>query len=162
MVVQVDGREVQWAKSLEGTRRSGRRRGMRWAKRWADDQRSRMNEAAKDVRHPSCCGRRMEKGSAGDHGARLGWATADSADVVSLPDVRTTSPDATVGQRVCQLATVEHFTRLPQWMFDQHKMADRRRHDRIDRQTTGGPAAAQPRHALERAQCPGRHHPESQ
>ena len=164
MVVQVDGREVQWAKSLEGTPAEREEAGHAMGKevgRMISE--AALNEAAKDVRHPSCCGRRMEKrgrraitvqGLDGRLRIRRTWYRCRTCGRHRL-----TQP---LAKRVCQLATVEHFTRLPQWMFDQHGVADRRRHDRIDRQTTGGPAAERPRHALERAQCPGRHHPESQ
>ena len=93
-----------------------------------------LNDAAKDVRHPSCCGRRMAnrgrraitvQGLDGPLRIRrtryrcrtCGHESTPADGPQTCGRHRLTRP---LAKRVCQLATVEHFTRLPQLKFDQH------------------------------------------
>jgi hypothetical protein len=91
-------------------------------------------EVAKTLSHPCCCGRRME-----NKGKRCVSVMSQSGEVVLernryrcrvCSDWRTPA-DATIccgkhritrylARQVCQLATVEHFTRLEQLVLDQH------------------------------------------
>ncbi len=86
------------------------------------------------VRHPCCCGRRME-----NKGKRLVTIASQSGDVTfernryrcRVCQNWSTPADAVVccgrhhitrllARNVCQLATLEHFTRLEQLLADQH------------------------------------------
>ncbi|MCA9077873.1 MAG: hypothetical protein KDA93_22790 [Planctomycetaceae bacterium] len=61
ITVPVDGREVQWVKSLEGTPAEREEAGHAIGKEVGRViSEAALNEAATEVRHPSCCGRRME------------------------------------------------------------------------------------------------------
>jgi hypothetical protein len=93
-----------------------------------------LSEAAGDVRHPCCCGRAMEnrgrrpillQGLDGPlkilrtrYRCRSCQRESYPADGLLLCGRRRVS--GPLAKRVCQLATIEHFTRLPQLLFDQH------------------------------------------
>jgi hypothetical protein len=93
-----------------------------------------LNEAAGDVRHPCCCARSMEnrgrrpitlQGLDGPleilrtrYRCRCCGRELYPADgLLECGPHRLSRP---LAKRVCQLATVEHFTRLPGLLFDQH------------------------------------------
>lgn len=92
------------------------------------------DELACDVRHPCCCGRRME-----NKGRRSITIASQSGEVrfsrnryrCRVCDCWSTPADGVVccgshritrllARQVCQLATLEHFTRLEQLLADQH------------------------------------------
>jgi hypothetical protein len=135
ITVQVDGREVRVCKTLAGTpaeREEGVQGLLREVGRGIAE--AALNEAAAQTQHPCCCGRPMEnRGSRvrtlqGLQGAlrirrtryrcRTCQRECTPADgLLECGRHRLTRP---LAKRVCQLATVEHFTRLPQLVFDQH------------------------------------------
>lgn len=136
VTVRIDGREVgNLSQTLsgdavtieEGTRRLGQRIECVVLECGFD-------ELARDVRRPVCCGRPMES-----RGRRCLTVQALSGEVVvertryrcRICREERTPADAQIAcgrhrltrplaQRICQLATVEHFTRLEQLLADQH------------------------------------------
>lgn len=89
---------------------------------------------SRSLRHPCCCGRRME-----NRGKR-GWTVTSQSGEVTFERTRyrcrhcrswSTPADGAIccgrhritrllGRNICQLATLEHFTRLEQLLADQH------------------------------------------
>ena len=135
ITVQIEGREVQWQKTLQGTPAEREEAGHALAREVARViNAAALTESAGEVRHPCCCGRPMENRGRRPltvHGLdglmRIGrrryrcrtcgreCTPADGLLVCGRH--RITRP---LAKRVCQLATVEHFPRLPQLVFDQH------------------------------------------
>lgn len=135
ITVQMAGREVQWQKTLEGTpaerEEAGHAVGQEVARVINE---AALTEAAREVRRPSCCGRSMENrgrrpitlwgldgllriGRTRYRCRSCGQECTPADGLLACGHRRITRP---LGKRVCQLATVEHFTRLPQLIFDQH------------------------------------------
>ena len=92
-----------------------------------------LNEQAREVQSPCCCGRKMEyrdRRSLTIHGldgslrierkryrCRVCQRSLYPADAMQMCGKhRVTRP---LAKRVCQLATIEHFTQMPQLLFDQ-------------------------------------------
>lgn len=135
ITVQVEGREVRLNKTLQGNPAEREEAGHALARevgRLINE--AALNEAARNTQHPSCCGRPMENRGRraitvrGLDGAleikrtryRCRTCQRESTPADGLLECgrhRLTRP---LAKRVCQLATVEHFTRLPQVVFDQH------------------------------------------
>lgn len=136
ITVQIDGREVERveqeilgtpAEREEQTHRLGKQVG-RTAAEHA------LAEAAGQARHPCCCGRSMQnkgrrritiRGLDGEvrvprtrYRCQCCGRDLYAADGLLMCGAhRVTRP---LAKRACQLATVEHFTELPQLLFDQH------------------------------------------
>lgn len=91
-------------------------------------------KCSQELRHPCCCGQRMR-----NHGKRVVTITSQSGPVTyertryrcCTCGVWQTPVDAVIccgkhritrllARNICQLATLEHFTRLEQLMLDQH------------------------------------------
>lgn len=140
MVVQIttwiDGREVeQVEQELSGTPAEREERAHRLGKQVGRViTEHALAEAAGQVRHPCCCGRSMQnkgrrrltmRGLDGDlrvprtryHCGTCGQNVYAADGLLMCGRHRVTRP---LAQRACQLATVEHFTELPQLLFDQH------------------------------------------
>lgn len=135
ITVQIDDREVRLSRSLQGTPAEREEAGHALARdvgRVVSE--AALNEAAQGVQHPCCCGRPMQnrgrrsitlRGLDGPVQIkrtryRCRTCARESAPADGLLECgrhRLTRP---LAKRVCQLATVEHFTRLPQLLFDQH------------------------------------------
>lgn len=135
ITVRFDDREVQLNKSLQGTpaeREEAAHALARDVGRVVGE--AALQEAAHGVQHPCCCGRPMQNrgrraltlrsldGLVQIKRTRYRCRTCqrESAPADGLLECgrhRLTRP---LAKRVCQLATVEHFTRLPQLLFDQH------------------------------------------
>lgn len=135
ITVRIDDRVVQLEKTVSGTpaerEESGHAVGKEVGRLVSE---AALNEAAGEVHHPCCCQRRMEnrgqravtiQGLDGPlrirrtrYRCRACCREAMPADSLHMCGPhRITRP---LAKRVCQLATVEHFTRLPQLVFDQH------------------------------------------
>lgn len=135
ITVRMGDREEEFCEVIEGSaeqrEESAHRLGQEVGRTAAEAS---LNEQAKQMRGPRCCGRAMEhrdrrkihvKGLDGvlvirrtRHRCRHCGRTLYAAD--SLQQCgrhRVTRP---LAKRVCQLATVEHFTQMPQLLFDQH------------------------------------------
>jgi len=135
ITVQIEGREVQWEKTLAGTPAEREEAGHAVGREVARViNEAALTEAAKDVRHPCCCRRPMENRGRRpltiwgmDGPMRItrtryrcktcGQECTPADGLLVCGRHRITRP---LAKRVCQLATVEHFTRLPQLIFDQH------------------------------------------
>jgi Uncharacterised protein family (UPF0236) len=138
ITVQIDGREVQQLRQeVTGTAAEREEQAHRVGKevgRVVGEEA--LAEAAAAARHPSCCGRRMEnkgKRRVTLHGLdgelrvpRTRYRCRTCGRDVYAADGelkcgrhRVTRPAA---KRACQLAAVEHFSGLPQLLFDQHGM----------------------------------------
>ena len=135
VTVQIGDREVELRKTLGGApaeREEGAHALGREVGRVASE--AALNESADQVRHPCCCGRSMQnRGRSAitlqglDGPQRIvrrryrcqscGRETYPADGLLETGRHRITGP---LAKRVCQLATVEHFTRLPQLVFDQH------------------------------------------
>lgn len=135
ITVRMGDREETFSETIEGTaaereeqaHRLGRRVGRMAAE-------AGLNEHAAQLATPCCCGCRMKghdrrrisvKGLDGElclrrrrFRCRRCSRTVCPADALQQCGChRVTRP---LGKRVCQLATVEHFTHMPQLLFDQH------------------------------------------
>lgn len=136
VILKVDGREVDQVRQVvngtpaereEQTHRLGKQVARRVTK-------PALAEAAAQVRHPRCCGRSMDnkgrrwitlKGVDGEvrvprtryRCERCGGNVYPADGLLMCGRHRVTRP---LAKRACQLATVEHFTELPQLLFDQH------------------------------------------
>jgi len=135
ITVQVEGREVRLNKTLQGTPAEREEAGHAVAREVGRViTEAALNEAARNSQHPCCCGRPMEnrgrraitvRGLDGSlqikrtrYRCRICQRESAPADgLLECGRHRLTRP---LAKRVCQLATVEHFTRLPQLVFDQH------------------------------------------
>jgi len=135
ITVQIEGREVCLSRSLSGTPTEREEAGHLLGREVAGlVTQAALNEAAADIRRPCCCGRPMEnrgrrpislRGLDGvlqitrtRYRCRTCQRECRPADgLLECGRHRVTRP---LAKRVCQLATVEHFTRLPQLVFDQH------------------------------------------
>ena len=175
ITVQVDGREVQWSQSLAGSPAQREEAGHAMGKEVGRViSEAALNEAATEVRHPSCCGRRMAnrgrraitvQGLDGPLRIRrtryrcrtCGHESTPADGPQTCGRHRLTRP---LAKRVCQLATVEHFTRLPQLMFDQHGVR-LSHHEMLDLvQDVGGAVDVQRRAEVEAwAQSADKHWP---
>jgi hypothetical protein len=135
ITVRVDGREVHWEKTLVGTpaerEESGHAVGREVARVINE---AALSEAAGEVRHPCCCERPMENrgrrpitvrgvdgpmriGRTRYRCRTCGHESTPADGLLACGPHRISRP---LAKRVCQLATVEHFTQLPQLVFDQH------------------------------------------
>lgn len=137
ITVQIGEREVRWQKTLEGTPTEREEIGHAAGREVARViNEAALSEAAREVRHPCCCGRRMEnrgqrpitvRGLDGPMRIKrtryrcrqCGRECLPADGLLECGRQRLTRP---LAKRVCQLATVEHFTRLPQLVFDQHEV----------------------------------------
>lgn len=135
ITVQIGDQEVQWQKTLEGTPAEREEAGHGVGREVARViNEAALTEAAGEVRRPCCCGRRMEnrgcraitlRGLNGPMRIKrtryrcrnCGRECLPADSLLECGRHRITRP---LAKRVCQLATVEHFTRLPQLVFDQH------------------------------------------
>ena len=135
ITVQIEGREVQWRKTLEGTPAEREEAGHALAREVACViNEAALTEAAREARHPCCCGRPMENRGRRpltvwglDGRMRIvrtryrcracGYESTPADGLLMCGRHRITRP---LAKRVCQLAAREHFTRLPQLVFDQH------------------------------------------
>lgn len=136
ITVQIDGREVQsFEETVAGTPAEREERAHRLGKGIARAvAEEALGEAAGESKHPVCCGRPMQnKGRRritiqGLDGrmriprtrylCRTCQRNLYPADgLLMCGSHRVTRP---LAKRACQLAAVEHFTELPQLLFDQH------------------------------------------
>ena len=136
ITLQIDGREVERIQQeILGTpaerEEQTHRLGKQVARTAAEHA---LAEAAAQARHPCCCGRSMQnkgrrritiRGLDGEvrvprtrYRCQACGRDLYAADGLLMCGVhRVTRP---LAKRACQLATVEHFTELPQSLFDQH------------------------------------------
>jgi hypothetical protein len=136
ITIRIDGREVETvvgevtgtpAEREERTHALGRQVGHRVAQ-------AALEQAAAQARHPACCGHPMQnkgrvritvRGLDGDlriartryRCGRCGREQYAADGLLLCGRHRVTRP---LAKRVCQLAAIEHFTQLPQLVFDQH------------------------------------------
>ena len=133
MTIEIDGREVEILERQVGGSPSEREEQVHQLAQQAEQVMA-LTEAAEQVRRPCSCGRPME--NRGRAAVRLRCLSGEirvrrrryrcrtcgrelyPADaLLKCGRHRLTQP---LAKRACQLATVEHFTRLPQLLWDQH------------------------------------------
>lgn len=136
VTVQVDGREVQSIeKEITGNLAEREEQAHRVGKEVGRAvTQPALEEGAGQMRRPCCCGRAMNNrgrpgitvqgldGAVRIHRTRYrcdlcGRSLYPADAELMCGSHRVTRP---LGKRACQLATIEHFTELPQLLFDQH------------------------------------------
>ena len=135
VTVQIDGREVECIEQeIVGTPAEREEQTHRLGKQVGRTAAEHALEAAIQTRHPCCCGRSMQskgrrritiRGLDGEvrvprtrYRCQCCGRDLYAADGLLMCGThRVTRP---LAKRACQLATVEHFTELPQLLFDQH------------------------------------------
>lgn len=136
ITIEIDGREVEILERQISGSPSEREEQVRQLARQGERvmAEAALSEAAGEVRRPCCCGRAMENRGraavrlrclAGEIRVRrtryrcrtCGRELYPADALLKCGRHRVTRP---LAKRACQLATVEHFTRLPQLLSDQH------------------------------------------